>query len=105
MADLYILSGRVPAPEIASPMYDIIEGASLPSNSCAYRVAAEGLDETGLPAEGYVPTAAHEHTPVPSPNQGYKVGAEGVRGQAQTSTQSPTAPSGNQTVFDHKETR
>lgn len=37
-----ILTGRVPPPEIASEMYDIIE-------------AAEGLDETGLPAEAYVP--------------------------------------------------
>ncbi|RSH81902.1 uncharacterized protein EHS24_008099 [Apiotrichum porosum] len=37
-----ILTGRVPAPEIASPMYDVIE-------------AAEGLDDSGLPAQGYVP--------------------------------------------------
>lgn len=37
-----ILTGRVPPPEVASRMYEIIE-------------AAEGLDETGLPAEGYIP--------------------------------------------------
>ncbi|KAL7420738.1 hypothetical protein Q5752_004689 [Cryptotrichosporon argae] len=64
-----ILSGRVPAPEIASPMYDIIE-------------AAEGLDETGLPAEAYVPNAEGQHMPVPT--DGY--------------TQPSVA--GNKTVFD-----
>jgi len=37
-----ILGGRVPPPEIASNLYEIIE-------------AAEGLDETGLPHEAYVP--------------------------------------------------
>ena len=40
-----ILSGRVPPPAIASKMYEIIE-------------AAEGLDETGLPQEAYMPTAS-----------------------------------------------
>jgi hypothetical protein len=38
-----ILSGRVPPPAIASKMYEIIE-------------AAEGLDESGLPQEAYMPT-------------------------------------------------
>jgi len=37
-----LLSGRVPAPEAASKMYDILE-------------AAEGVDETGLPDQSYVP--------------------------------------------------
>ncbi|KAH9980144.1 DUF500-domain-containing protein [Lactifluus volemus] len=37
-----ILGGRVPPPEVASRLYEIIE-------------AAEGLDETGLPDEAYVP--------------------------------------------------
>ncbi|KAG8805685.1 hypothetical protein FRC19_007717 [Serendipita sp. 401] len=37
-----ILTGRVPPPEVASRMYEIIE-------------AAEGLDESGLPAESYIP--------------------------------------------------
>jgi len=46
-----ILGGRVPPPEIASRLYEIIE-------------AAEGLDESGLPAEAYVPTATGEHIPV-----------------------------------------
>jgi len=48
-----ILSGRVPPPAIASKLYEIIE-------------AAEGLDETGLPATAYVPTATGEHVAVGS---------------------------------------
>ena len=39
-----ILGGRVPPPEVASRLYEIIE-------------AAEGLDETGLPESAYVPGA------------------------------------------------
>ncbi|KAH8114407.1 DUF500-domain-containing protein [Phellopilus nigrolimitatus] len=46
-----ILGGRVPPPEIASRLYEIIE-------------AAEGLDETGLPAEAYVPSETGDHLPV-----------------------------------------
>ena len=46
-----ILGGRVPPPEIASRLYEIIE-------------AAEGLDETGLPGEAYVPSATGDHLPV-----------------------------------------
>ncbi|EPQ54544.1 DUF500-domain-containing protein [Gloeophyllum trabeum ATCC 11539] len=45
-----ILSGRVPPPEVASRLYEVIE-------------AAEGLDESGLPEEAYVPTASGEHMP------------------------------------------
>jgi len=40
-----ILSGRVPPPEVASRLYEIIE-------------AAEGVDETGIPGASFVPTAA-----------------------------------------------
>lgn len=43
-----ILGGRVPPPEVASRLYEIIE-------------AAEGLDESGLPEEAYVPTADGDH--------------------------------------------
>jgi SH3 domain-containing YSC84-like protein 1 len=43
-----ILGGRVPPPEVASRLYEIIE-------------AAEGLDETGLPDEAYVPSTTGEH--------------------------------------------
>jgi hypothetical protein len=51
-----ILSGRVPPPEVASKLYEIIE-------------AAEGLDETGLPDESYVPSATGEHLRVNPGNQ------------------------------------
>ncbi|KAG7445723.1 DUF500-domain-containing protein [Guyanagaster necrorhizus] len=43
-----ILGGRVPPPEVASRLYEIIE-------------AAEGLDESGLPEAAYVPTANGDH--------------------------------------------
>jgi len=43
-----ILGGRVPPPEVASRLYEIIE-------------AAEGFDETNLPADGYVPSTASDH--------------------------------------------
>ena len=43
-----ILSGRVPPPEVASRLYEVIE-------------AAEGIDETGLPDNAYVPTASGDH--------------------------------------------
>jgi len=43
-----ILGGRVPPPEVASRLYEIIE-------------AAEGLDETGLPEAAYIPTSTGEH--------------------------------------------
>ncbi|KAF7314539.1 Ysc84 domain-containing protein [Mycena kentingensis (nom. inval.)] len=45
-----ILGGRVPPPEVASRLYEIIE-------------TAEGLDETGLPQEAYIPNASggHDH--------------------------------------------
>ncbi|OBZ68888.1 hypothetical protein A0H81_11169 [Grifola frondosa] len=43
-----ILSGRVPPPEVASKLYEVIE-------------AAEGIDESGLPENAYVPTASGDH--------------------------------------------
>ncbi|KDR82589.1 hypothetical protein GALMADRAFT_237983 [Galerina marginata CBS 339.88] len=43
-----ILGGRVPPPEVASRLYEIIE-------------AAEGLDESGLPESAYVPSSTGEH--------------------------------------------
>jgi len=46
-----ILGGRVPPPEVASRLYEIIE-------------AAEGLDETGLPQEAYIPNATGDHIEV-----------------------------------------
>jgi len=53
-----ILGGRVPPPEIASKLYEIIE-------------AAEGLDEEGLPENAYIPHAINEHVPV---GAGYSLG-------------------------------
>lgn len=77
-------------------MYDIIEGrfTKLPSSVWLTNAsaAAEGLDETGLPSEGYVPTASGEHAPVPPSGQGYTLG-----------TGAPVQPApgaGNKTVFD-----
>ncbi|EUC62251.1 SH3 domain protein Ysc84p, putative [Rhizoctonia solani AG-3 Rhs1AP] len=57
-----ILSGRVPPPEVAGKMYEVIE-------------AAEGLDDSGLPASAYVPDATGAHQPVPQ--GGYTVGGQG----------------------------
>lgn len=48
-----ILGGRVPPPEVASRLYEIIE-------------AAEGLDETGVPQAAYVPSATGQHMNVGS---------------------------------------
>jgi SH3 domain-containing YSC84-like protein 1 len=50
-----ILGGRVPPPEVASKLYEIIE-------------AAEGLDESGVPEAAYVPTATGEHIKVDGGN-------------------------------------
>ncbi|KIO24235.1 hypothetical protein M407DRAFT_77205 [Tulasnella calospora MUT 4182] len=58
-----ILEGRVPPPEVASRMYEVIE-------------AAEGLDESAVPAEAYYPGEHPEHIPV-SAAGGYNVGAGG----------------------------
>lgn len=57
-----ILGGRVPPPEVASHLYEIIE-------------AAEGLDESGLPDSAFVPTATGEQVPVSQANlsRGYTV--------------------------------
>jgi len=43
-----ILGGRVPPPEVASKLYEIIE-------------AAEGFDESGLPESAYVPSTTGNH--------------------------------------------
>lgn len=84
----HILSGRVPAPEIASPLYEVIE-------------AAEGIDESSVPQEAYVPSMqggqlpVNETTTAPvSVAAGYAVGSgAGGAGAA-------AAPRGNETLFD-----
>lgn len=45
-----LLLGRVPAPEVASPLYEVIE-------------AAEQVDETGLPSHAYVPSTDPDAEP------------------------------------------
>jgi len=55
-----ILGGRVPPPEVASRLYEIIE-------------AAEGLDESGVPEAAYVPTATGEHIKVGADGEGHTV--------------------------------
>ncbi|KDN51653.1 hypothetical protein RSAG8_00199, partial [Rhizoctonia solani AG-8 WAC10335] len=57
-----ILNGRVPPPEVAGKMYEVIE-------------AAEGLDDSGLPSSAYVPDATGAQQPVPQ--GGYTVGGKG----------------------------
>jgi len=56
-----ILGGRVPPPEVAGKMYEVIE-------------AAEGLDESGLPSSAYVPDETGGHHPVPQ--SGYPAGGQ-----------------------------
>lgn len=72
--------GRVPPPEIASAMYDTIEGQLTMGFRCRLLTcaAAEGLDETGVPQESYVPTAEGGHAPVGStfPGAGQSVGGD-----------------------------
>jgi len=55
-----ILGGRVPPPEVASRLYEIIE-------------AAEGLDESGLPEAAYVPTATGDHMALGRDGQNHMV--------------------------------
>lgn len=55
-----ILGGRVPPPEVASRLYEIIE-------------AAEGLDETGVPEAAYVPTPTGDHIKVGGDGEGQMV--------------------------------
>ncbi|KDN51652.1 hypothetical protein RSAG8_00198, partial [Rhizoctonia solani AG-8 WAC10335] len=57
-----ILNGRVPPPEVAGKMYEVIE-------------AAEGLDDSGLPSSAYIPDATGAQQPVPQ--GGYTVGGKG----------------------------
>jgi hypothetical protein len=58
-------------------------------------LAAEGIDESGLPAQAYVPNQTGQQLPVPSAQQGYSTGpVSGVAAQPQVPGQS------NKTVFD-----
>jgi SH3 domain-containing YSC84-like protein 1 len=55
-----ILTGRVPPPEVASRLYEIIE-------------AAEGLDDSTLPDNAYIPTQTGEHIRVGDPDAHHTV--------------------------------
>lgn len=55
-----ILGGRVPPPEVASRLYEIIE-------------AAEGLDESGIPEAAYVPSTTGEHIIIGGDGEGHTV--------------------------------
>lgn len=76
-----LLEGKVPAPEAASAMYEVIE-------------AAEMVDESHLPEKAYVPTAGGQEQPVSA----YNLSAGGTSGD------SAAAAAGGQTgskpIFD-----
>lgn len=62
-----ILGGRVPPPEVASRLYEVIE-------------AAEGLDESGLPESAYVPDETGGHVPVRAQETVFDAGADHLSG-------------------------
>lgn len=87
-----LLTGKVPAPEAASAMYEVVE-------------AAEMVDETGIPQQSYVPTGSGNQAPV----AGYDLSAEhraaSPAGSAATgSTLAPgtttAAAEANKPIFD-----
>lgn len=87
---LDLLTGKVPAPEAASAMYEVVE-------------AAEMVDESGIPQQSYVPTAEPGQT---APVSGYDLsGAQGAA-PAGTSAATGTATTatgtaaGSKPIFD-----
>lgn len=97
-----IHSGRVPPPEIASEMYDTIE-------------AAEGIDESTVPSQSYVPDQHGQQLPVqpaafpgagsplgnaPGPGAGAGIGAGAGAGAGAGVGLGGVPGQGNQTVFD-----
>lgn len=91
---LDLLTGKVPAPEAASAMYEVIE-------------AAELVDESKLPQQAYVPSADHPGGKV-DPVTAYNLSGEGATGQSTgasgaTSGDSAAAAgagTGNKPIFD-----
>jgi len=75
-----LLTGKVPAPEAASAMYEVVE-------------AAEMIDESGIPQQSYVPTANPGQT---APVAGYDLPSE-HNPSAATAASSTTAPSASAT--------
>ncbi|SPO39857.1 related to YSC84 - protein involved in the organization of the actin cytoskeleton [Pseudozyma flocculosa] len=79
-----LLTGKVPAPEAASAMYEVVE-------------AAEMVDETGVPQQAYVPTG------VPGQTDAAGGAAGGVAGYDVGSADSAAAlgaNAGNRPIFD-----
>lgn len=75
-----LLTGKVPAPEAASAMYEVVE-------------AAEMVDETGIPQQSYVPTANPVDNQQGDGVAGYDLGGEGAAASTTTTVPSTTAAS------------
>lgn len=78
-----LLTGKVPAPEAASAMYEVVE-------------AAEMIDESGIPQQSYVPE------PVPTqegPVSGYDVGSADSSAATISNPSAGAAP-GNKPIFN-----
>lgn len=94
-----LLTGKVPAPEAASAMYEVVE-------------AAEMIDESGIPQQSYVPetsipatTTPHQAgAHAPSTVSGYDVGSAdtsaAAAGNAPPTTGSTSTPAANQPIFN-----
>ncbi|CAO1623560.1 unnamed protein product [Parajaminaea phylloscopi] len=86
-----LLSGKVPAPEAASALYEVVE-------------AAEAIDETGVPQQAYIPgTNPGEHKTVGS-DGAYDLGGAGAAAAPShtsgSSGEQTAATSSSNTVFD-----
>ncbi|SPO22582.1 related to YSC84 - protein involved in the organization of the actin cytoskeleton [Ustilago trichophora] len=71
-----LLTGKVPAPEAASAMYEVVE-------------AAELVDESGIPQQSYVPTAQPGHQ---APVSGYDLSGEKAAAQPAGSAAASSTP-------------
>lgn len=101
-----ILTGLVPAPEIASPLYEVcpfreacclficqdLTPLFLPLPAQVIE-AAEGIDESTVPAQAWVPTPEGGHVPV---TEGISASFAG----GSSSGKAAASGSGGQTVFD-----
>lgn len=73
-----LLTGKVPAPEAASAMYEVVE-------------AAELVDESGIPQQAYVPTGGEGDK---APVSGYDLSGEQGGAAASASSASATSATG-----------
>lgn len=82
-----LLTGKVPAPEAASAMYEVVE-------------AAEMIDESGIPQQSYVPTDAPGQG---APVAGYDLSGDHASAAGSTTTATPAATAtteANKPIFD-----